>query len=78
MITLPFLIIALCIHALTYRFSSAFLAAKTLVLDDQRATPSHIFRNGKNYPSTTRWVFTGHPFAGVALLIASLIGGHLV
>jgi carbon starvation protein CstA len=39
MITLPFLIIALCIHALTYRFSSAFLAAKTLVLDDQRATP---------------------------------------
>ncbi|MGC9293242.1 MAG: carbon starvation CstA family protein [Acidobacteriaceae bacterium] len=78
MITLPFFIIALCIHALACLCSSAFLAAKALVLDDQRATPSHIFQNGQNHPPTTKWVLPGHPFSGVPLLTAPLIGGHLV
>ena len=36
---LPLILIALCVMAIAYRYYSAFIAAKVLVLDDTRVTP---------------------------------------
>jgi carbon starvation protein len=54
------------ILALAYRYYSAFIAARVLVLDDARATPAHVRPDGHNYHATTRWVLFGHHFAAIA------------
>ena len=61
-----FLIAALCIYALGFRFYSGFLARRVFVLDDARATPAHRLRDGKDYVPTHRWVVFGHQFAAIA------------
>jgi len=43
-----------------YRYYSAFLAAKVLVLDDTRTTPAHRLYDGQNYHPMSRWVLFGH------------------
>jgi carbon starvation protein len=55
----------LCIGAIAYRYYSAFLAAKVLVLDDTRETPAHLKYDGANYYPTSRWVLFGHHFAAI-------------
>src|SRR5688572_28999881 len=57
---------ALCIMAIAYRYYSAFIAAKVMVLDDSRVTPAHTKFDGHNYYPTTRWVLFGHHFAAIA------------
>ena len=64
--SLSVLVIALCIFVLAYRYYSAFLAAKVLVLDDARTTPAHAFKDGQNYSPTPKWVLFGHHFAAIA------------
>jgi carbon starvation protein len=64
--TLPFIIGALCVYALGYRYYSAFIAARALVLDDRRVTPAHAFKDGSNYVPTPKWVLFGHHFAAIA------------
>jgi len=64
--TLPILLGALCIYALAYRYYSAFLAAKAMVLDDRRVTPAHAFEDGHNYVPSPKWVLFGHHFAAIA------------
>ncbi len=64
--TLVVLVVVLCIYALAYRYYSAFLAAKALVLDDARTTPAHTYRDGQNYSPTPKWVLFGHHFAAIA------------
>jgi len=64
--TLSVLIVVLCIYALAYRYYSAFLAAKVLMLDDARVTPAHTFKDGQNYSPTPKWVLFGHHFAAIA------------
>ena len=64
--TLPILIVALCIYALSYRYYSAYIAAKALALDDRRTTPAHTFADGHNYVASPRWVIFGHHFAAIA------------
>ena len=54
------------ILVLAYRYYSAFIAAKVLVLDDTRTTPAHTRADGHNYHATTRWVLFGHHFAAIA------------
>ena len=44
------------ILVIAYRYYSAFIAARVLVLDDSRATPAHVRPDGHNYHATTRWV----------------------
>ena len=66
MSALPFLIGALCVMALAYRFYGAFLAAKVATLDDRRVTPAHRLRDGRDYVPTHRWVVFGHHFAAIA------------
>lgn len=63
---LPLMIGAVCILALAYRYYSAFLAARVLALDPNRATPAHTQSDGQNYHPTHRWVLFGHHFAAIS------------
>jgi carbon starvation protein len=54
------------ILTLAYRYYSAFIAAKVMVLDDARPTPAHVRPDRHNYHATTRWVLFGHHFAAIA------------
>jgi carbon starvation protein len=62
----PLLLGALCVFALAYRYHSAFLAARALVLDDRRKTPAHVYHDGHNYIRSPKWVLFGHHFAAIA------------
>jgi len=62
---LPLVLVAACCLAIAYRYYSAFLATKALVLDDGRATPAHTQYDGQNYVPTNRWVLFGHHFAAI-------------
>src|SRR5579872_5654624 len=57
---------AICSYALGYRFYSAFIAAKVLALDPQRATPAERLENGRDFIRTNKWVVFGHHFAAIA------------
>jgi carbon starvation protein len=56
---------ALAILAIGYRYYSAFIAAKVLCLDDARVTPAHRFHDGHNFHATNKWVLFGHHFAAI-------------
>ena len=51
--------------AIAYRYYSAFIAARIMVLDDTRVTPSHVRNDGHNYHPTNRFVLFGHHFAAI-------------
>jgi carbon starvation protein len=53
------------ILAIAYRYYSAFIAARIMVLDDTRVTPAHQKFDGHNYYPTSRWVLFGHHFAAI-------------
>jgi len=61
-----FLIAALCIYALGFRFYSGFLARRVFALDPARATPAHRLSDGVDFVPTHRWVVFGHHFAAIA------------
>ncbi len=63
---LPLILIALCVMSIAYRYYSAFIAAKLLVLDNSRVTPAHRFHDGQNYQATNKWVLFGHHFAAIS------------
>ncbi|MBK9756471.1 MAG: carbon starvation protein A [Nannocystis sp.] len=60
-----FMLAALAVLAIAYRYYSAFLAAKVLALDASRVTPAHARNDGQNYHPTHRWVLFGHHFAAI-------------
>src|SRR3954466_1474776 len=59
-------IAGLCAAAVSYRFYSKWLAAKVLVLNDERATPAVVRNDGKDFVPTNRWMVFGHHFAAIA------------
>jgi len=61
-----FVIAAVCIYALGYRFYSSFIARKVLELDDSHVTPAFRFSNGRDYVPTQRIITFGHHFAAIA------------
>jgi carbon starvation protein len=61
-----FVLAAVCVYALGYRFYSAFVAARVLMLDASRATPAERFNDGRDFLPTNRWVVFGHHFAAIA------------
>jgi carbon starvation protein len=61
-----FLVAALCVYAIGYRFYSKALAAHAFALDDARPTPAHRHNDGKDFIPTNRWVVFGHHFAAIA------------
>ncbi len=63
---LPIIIGALCVIAISYRYYSAFIAAKVLALDDSRPVPSQTMFDGQNYYPTNKWVLFGHHFAAIS------------
>ena len=60
-----FMIFALCVLAIAYRFYSAFIAARVLMLNDARLTPAHQLNDGQNFHPTNKWVLFGHHFAAI-------------
>ena len=61
-----FIVAALCVYTLGYRFYSAFISAKVLMLDGTRATPAERFDDGRDFVPTNKWVVFGHHFAAIA------------
>lgn len=57
---------ALATLAIAYRYYSAFLAAKVMVLDADRTTPAERLNDGHDYHPTHKWVLFGHHFAAIA------------
>src|ERR1700736_6888631 len=55
-----------CAAAISYRFYSKWIAAKLLVLNDERATPAMVKNDGKDFVPTNRWMVFGHHFAAIA------------
>ena len=62
---LPLMLGMLCVVAIAYRYYSAFIATKVLVLDDTRQTPAYRLYDGQNYYPTSKWVLFGHHFAAI-------------
>ena len=61
------LVAAVCIYTLAYRFYSAFIATKVLLLDQNRATPAERFNDGRDFmPTHLQMVVFGHHFAAIA------------
>ena len=59
------MLVALAVLAIAYRYYSAFIATKVLCLDDARITPAHTLNDGHNFHPTNRWVLFGHHFAAI-------------
>src|SRR5690242_14144560 len=57
---------ALAVLAIGYRYYSAFIAARVLCLDDARVTPAHRLEDGQNFHPTNRFVLFGHHFAAIS------------
>jgi carbon starvation protein len=64
--TVWFIVAAVCIYSLGYRFYSGFIARKVLELDGSRVTPAVRLNNGRDYVPTPRWITFGHHFAAIA------------
>jgi carbon starvation protein len=64
--SLWFIIAAICIYALGYRFYSAFIAARVLALDGTRSTPAERLNDGRDFVPTHKWIVFGHHFAAIA------------
>src|SRR5213083_855959 len=60
------LLAALCSYAIGYRFYSKWIAARVLVLNDQRATPCEVHDDGKDFCKTNKWIVFGHHFAVIS------------
>lgn len=60
------LIMTVCIFILAYRYYSAFIAVKVLMLDDRNVTPAVSLNDGHDYVPTNKWIVFGHHFAAIA------------
>src|SRR4051794_12276017 len=60
-----FMLTALAVLSIGYRYYSAFLTARVLSLSDERATAAHLCNDGQNFHPTNRWVLFGHHFAAI-------------
>ncbi|HWS03043.1 MAG TPA: carbon starvation CstA family protein [Gammaproteobacteria bacterium] len=64
--SLWFIVAAVCVYAIGYRFYSAFIAAKVLIIDPTRATPAERINDGRDFVPTNKWIVFGHHFAAIA------------
>ena len=64
--SLWFIVAALCVYSLAFRFYSAFVATRVLMLDGSRATPAERLNDGRDFMPTNRWIVFGHHFAAIA------------
>jgi carbon starvation protein len=61
-----FVVAAVAVYSIAYRFYGAFLAAKLFALDPERQTPAERINDGRDFVPTNRWVVFGHHFAAIA------------
>jgi carbon starvation protein len=61
-----FVVAAVCVYVVAFRFYSSFIAARLLALDDTRATPAERHDDGRDFVPTNKWVLFGHHFAAIA------------
>src|ERR1700676_4088510 len=61
-----FVVAAVCVYSLGYRFYSRFIADRVLELDDAHITPAIRLDNGRDYVPTQKWITFGHHFAAIA------------
>ena len=61
-----FVVAAVAVYAIAYRFYGAFLAAKLFALDARRQTPAERLNDGRDFVPTHRLVVFGHHFAAIA------------
>jgi carbon starvation protein len=59
-------IAASCTYLVGFRFYGKFIAARVMVLNDQRATPAERLRNSMDFEPTNKWILLGHHFAAIA------------
>src|SRR5579864_119193 len=59
-------IAATCSYLIGFRFYAAFISAKVMALDNQRATPAERLRDGHDFEPTNKWIVFGHHFAAIA------------
>src|ERR1700732_1820893 len=57
---------AACTYIVGFRFYAKFIAAKVMVLDNQRATPAERLRDGHDFEPANKWILFGHHFAAIA------------
>ena len=50
-----------CTYLIGYRFYASWIAAKVMMLDEQRATPAERLRNGHDFEPTKKWIVFGQP-----------------
>ena len=63
---MPFVIGALAILALAYRFYFSFICAKVLMLNDSHEMPANKLYDKQNFYPMPKWVLFGHHFAAIA------------
>ncbi len=61
-----FVIAAIALYSIAYRFYGAYLAANIFALDAGRPTPAERINDGRDFVPTNRWVVFGHHFAAIA------------
>jgi carbon starvation protein len=61
-----FIVAAVCVYAIAYRFYGAFLAAKLFAIDGTHQTPAERINDGRDFVPTNRWIVFGHHFAAIA------------
>ena len=57
---------AACFYVLAFRFYARFLARRVMELNDERVTPAHRLKDGKNFYPANKYVLFGHHFAAIA------------
>ena len=60
------LIVAACVLVLAYRYYSAFIATKVLMLNNEYQTPAYRCNDGNEFVPMNKWVLFGHHFAAIA------------
>jgi carbon starvation protein len=61
-----FVVAAVSVYVIAYRFYGAYLGAKLFALDARRPTPAERLNDGRDFVPTNRWVVFGHHFAAIA------------
>ena len=61
-----FVIAAVSVYVIGFRFYSAFLAARIFALDADHPTPAVRLNDGRDFVPTNRWIVFGHHFAAIA------------
>lgn len=63
---MPFVVGAILVFVIAYRFYFSFIAAKVATLNDLQKTPAERLYDGQNYYPMSKWVLFGHHFAAIA------------